>query len=94
MASRKRVRPLTDAKGEVRELTLADMKQFKPAREVLPSNVLKKLGVRGPQKTPTKTLVSLRLSPEVLAHYKSTGPGWQTRIDQTLKRAVSRDRRG
>jgi uncharacterized protein (DUF4415 family) len=43
---------------------------------------------RGPQKTPTKQLVSLRLSPEVLAHFKATGPGWQRRIDETLKSAV------
>jgi uncharacterized protein (DUF4415 family) len=45
-------------------------------------------GQRGPQKAPTKRLVSLRLSPEVLEHFKATGPGWQTRIDQTLKSAI------
>lgn len=45
-------------------------------------------GLRGPQKSPTKQLVSLRLSPEVLEHFKSKGPGWQTRIDQTLKSAI------
>lgn len=45
-------------------------------------------GQRGPQKTPTKQLVSLRLSPEVLDYFKSKGPGWQTRIDQTLKSAI------
>lgn len=46
------------------------------------------LGHRGPQKTPTKQLVSLRLSPEVLDYFKSQGPGWQTRIDKTLKSAI------
>lgn len=51
---------------------------------------LRKVNVRGKQKAPTKQLVSLRLSPEVLSHYKATGPGWQTRIDQTLRRVVSR----
>jgi len=40
---------------------------------------------RGPQKSPTKQLVSLRLSQEVLEHFKSTGPGWQTRIDEALR---------
>jgi len=45
-------------------------------------------GQRGPQKTPTKQLVSLRLSPEVLDYFKSKGAGWQTRIDQTLKSAI------
>jgi uncharacterized protein (DUF4415 family) len=45
-------------------------------------------GKRGPQKAPTKKLVSLRLSPEVLAHFKAGGPGWQTRIDNTLLKAI------
>jgi uncharacterized protein (DUF4415 family) len=45
-------------------------------------------GKRGPQKTPTKKLVSLRLSPEVLEHFKASGPGWQTRIDSTLRKAI------
>lgn len=43
---------------------------------------------RGPQKTPTKQLVSLRLSREVLAHFKAKGSGWQTQIDETLKSAI------
>jgi len=47
-------------------------------------------GKRGPQKTPTKKLVSLRLSPEVIDHFKSTGPGWQTRIDSTLLESIKR----
>jgi uncharacterized protein (DUF4415 family) len=45
-------------------------------------------GKRGPQKAPTKKLVSLRLSPEVIDHFKSTGRGWQTRIDSTLRQAI------
>jgi len=47
-------------------------------------------GKRGPQKTPTKKLVSLRLSPEVIEHFKSSGPGWQTRIDETLSKAIKK----
>lgn len=45
-------------------------------------------GKRGPQKSPTKKLVSLRLSPEVIDHFKSGGPGWQTRIDATLRKLI------
>ena len=33
----------------------------------------------------TKERISIRLSPEVLAAFKSTGKGWQTRIDSVLK---------
>jgi uncharacterized protein (DUF4415 family) len=45
-------------------------------------------GKRGPQKAPTKKLVSLRLSPEVVEHFKAGGRGWQTRIDKTLREAI------
>jgi uncharacterized protein (DUF4415 family) len=47
-------------------------------------------GKRGPQKAPTKKLVSLRLSQEVIDHFKSAGPGWQTRIDSTLLESIKR----
>jgi uncharacterized protein (DUF4415 family) len=47
-------------------------------------------GKRGPQKAPTKKLVSLRLSPEVIDHFKATGPGWQTRIDSTLLESIKK----
>lgn len=45
-----------------------------------------KLMRRGPQKLPTKVAVSLRLNPEVVKHFKDTGPGWQTRIDDALRK--------
>jgi uncharacterized protein (DUF4415 family) len=47
-------------------------------------------GQRGPQKTPTKERVALRLSKDVLAHFRSEGAGWQSRIDETLKAVVTR----
>jgi len=47
-------------------------------------------GKRGPQKAPTKKLVSLRLSPEVVEHFKSKGRGWQTRIDSTLLESIKK----
>ena len=34
--------------------------------------------------------VTLRLSPDVLAHFRAQGPGWQTRIDETLRKAARR----
>ena len=35
-----------------------------------------------------KQLVSLRLSQDVLKHFRAKGPGWQTRIDETLRKAA------
>jgi uncharacterized protein (DUF4415 family) len=71
--------------GEVRELTADDLKRFKPARDVLPLSLQKTLKIRGAQKSPTKVSTTIRLSPDVLAAFKSEGNGWQTRIDTALK---------
>ena len=41
---------------------------------------------RGPQKAPTKVAVSIRLSPEVISYFKAKGPGWQSKIDEALRK--------
>ena len=41
-------------------------------------------GQRGRQKRPTKVLVTMRFSREVLDFFKATGDGWQTRINAAL----------
>lgn len=33
----------------------------------------------------TKERITIRLSPEVVAHFRATGRGWQTRMDEALK---------
>jgi len=76
---------LTDKGGEVRELLAADLKKFKPAVEVLPESLRKKVGVRGPQVAPTKERISIRLSPDVVRRFRASGIGWQTRMDAALK---------
>ena len=48
---------------------------------------------RGTQKAPTKIALSLRLSPELVTHFKATGRGWQTRIDETLKKLITPEKR-
>lgn len=40
---------------------------------------------RGPNKLPLKEQVAVRYSPEVLAYFRSTGTGWQTRMDEVLR---------
>jgi hypothetical protein len=44
---------------------------------------------RPPLGSGPKVQQSLRLSPEVLEHFRATGPGWQARIDEVLKRHVT-----
>ena len=92
---------LTDKHGEVRELTREDMKLFRPAAEALPEILGTKLatellsrkpGQRGPQKTPLKEPVTVRYSREVIEHFRSTGRGWQSRMDSVLKEWVDAHR--
>ena len=40
---------------------------------------------RGPQKAPTKVPISIRLSSDVAAGLRATGPGWQNRADEVLR---------
>jgi len=48
-------------------------------------------GLRGrPKSEKKKLLVSVRYSPEVVSYFKSTGEGWQTRMDGVLREYVAR----
>lgn len=76
---------LIDARGEVREITAADLENFRPSQQALPASLRKKIGVRGPQKAPTKERITIRLSPEVVQRFRATGDGWQTKIDAALQ---------
>ena len=76
------------------EWTEEDFARARPASE-LPPEVLahfpKTLArIRGFQKAATKRAVSIRLSAEVVDHFRAGGPGWQTRIDQALKDVIAR----
>ncbi len=45
---------------------------------------------RRPKSDKKKLLVSIRYSPEVVAYFKSTGEGWQSRMDGVLREYVER----
>jgi uncharacterized protein (DUF4415 family) len=79
-----RTRPLTEASGEVPPLTEAALRALQPAGK-LPAALQRKLGVRGPQRTPTKERITIRLSHDVVEQFRATGDGWQTRIDTALQ---------
>ena len=46
---------------------------------------------RGPQAAPTKVLTSIRLDADVLEFFKSLGGGYQSRINETLRKEVDRN---
>jgi len=68
------------------EWTRKDFAKARPFSEALPNLAASIRKGRGPNKAPTKKLVSLRLSGQVLEAYKAKGPGWQSRIDEDLRR--------
>lgn len=57
----------------------------RPFAEAFPRQADAIRRARGPQKTPTKASTTIRLSREVLDHFRSGGPGWQSRIDDALR---------
>jgi len=41
-----------------------------------------------PKSAAPKVAINIRLSPGVLEHFKAGGKGWQTRIDEALRKAI------
>ena len=70
------------------EWTEEDWARARPAIEVHPELVEWSRRSRGKQKAPTKELISIRLDPDITAYFRDSGPGWQTRLNDTLRRAV------
>lgn len=46
--------------------------------------------VRSVQKSPTKRPISLRVDADILESYRATGPGWQGRMNDALRKAMPR----
>ena len=88
------------ADTDARELDDAWFEQAQPASRLLDAATFTQLvalkrkpGERGPQKTPTKQATTIRLSPEVVAFFRSTGDGWQSRMDGVLREYVAQHSR-
>jgi uncharacterized protein (DUF4415 family) len=65
----------------------------KPAKDLLPTGVYQEVlkrrrGQRGSQKAALKEQVTLRLDAQILAHYRSTGKKWQSRLNEDLRRTI------
>ncbi|WP_410472074.1 BrnA antitoxin family protein [Faucicola mancuniensis] len=80
---------LINEHGEVRELTQADFTDFAPATDILPTEFLNMVKTRGKQKTPTKSLTSIRLDSDVIDYFKQHGKGWQTRLNNALREYIA-----
>lgn len=74
------------------ELTDEELARMRPAREVLPPEFFEGIEearrARGrPSVAAPKQVVSIRLDPDVIAKFKATGKGWQSRINEVLRKA-------
>lgn len=78
-----------DAVADNPELTAKDIARAVPFAEAFP-DLAKTIRHRGAQKAPTKVSTTIRLSPEVIDHFRAGGPGWQSRIDNALKEWVDK----
>ena len=85
-----------DATGELigpdpeieRPLTLMENVKLVPFSEAHPELASKLVRARGRQKAPTKISTTLRLDRDVLERFKAGGPGWQSRMNDALRKAV------
>jgi uncharacterized protein (DUF4415 family) len=69
------------------EATDEELAQAKPFAEAFPDLAASIRRGRGPQKAPTKQMITLRLDGEVIDKFKSTGDGWQSRMNDILRKA-------
>ncbi|MBF0266278.1 MAG: BrnA antitoxin family protein [Gammaproteobacteria bacterium] len=53
------------------------------------SNAVKKRKVGRPAQEKTKMLVSIRYDAEIIEYFKSTGKGWQSRINEVLAKYIA-----
>ena len=68
---------------DAQPLTPKQLKEMVPLRKVLGR----------PKSERRKVLLSVRYSPEVIAFFKSTGEGWQSRMDGVLREYVQKNTR-
>ena len=67
---------LTKEWFEAGEISIGD-KVIRPARPI-----------GRPKSANPKEVVNLRLDPDVLEHFRAGGPGWQTRINEALRKVA------
>jgi uncharacterized protein (DUF4415 family) len=72
------------ADPDARPLDEERFARMRPASSADAADIKRRLRGRPRAQTP-KHLVSLRLDPDVVARFRATGPGWQSRINEVLR---------
>jgi uncharacterized protein (DUF4415 family) len=65
---------------------------MRPAHEVSPDLVAQQLrrGRGRPKLDRPKARQTIRIDQDVLDHFRATGPGWQSRINELLRKAAGK----
>ena len=85
-------KPLTDKDGEVRELTAADMKHFRPIQKTDPGmlEAVAHYRKRGrPSVESPKMRIGFRLAADVVAGVRASGRGFNARVEKVLRDALA-----
>ncbi|MCW1430893.1 BrnA antitoxin family protein [Novosphingobium sp. JCM 18896] len=69
------------------ELTAEQIGAARPFAEAVPE-LAKTFRTHGPGKKPAKVSQTLRLDREVLEAWRASGPGWQSRMNDALRKAM------
>jgi uncharacterized protein (DUF4415 family) len=79
--------PLTNADGEVRELTEEDFKNAVPFSALPESLQATLLGLKEQRKEPLPSKISTTIGfdREIVEAFRATGKGWQERMNQALR---------
>lgn len=86
-----RIQKMIASDPDAPEATDAQTAKAKPFAEAFPAlaeNMRKNVGGRPRSATP-KVPVSIRLDQDVVAKFKATGPGWQSRINEVLRKSAA-----
>ena len=102
IAKKRKAPPITDAEEAAiqrgiaqdpdnPEWTAEDFARARRAKEVLPPKLYDALVRRSRERQrqeASRKLVSVRLDSEVVEKFRSSGPGWQGRVNAALRKAV------
>lgn len=88
------IQAMIDSDPDAPEATDEQLARARPFTEVFPALAAKMRAggvthrpIGRPRNPEKKVAVSLRLDPDVLKKFKETGPGWQSRINEALRKA-------
>ncbi|MCP4066596.1 MAG: BrnA antitoxin family protein [Gammaproteobacteria bacterium] len=93
-AEEARIQKMIASDPDAPEATDEQISEAKPFTEAFPAladKMRKNVGGR-PRSANPKVPVSIRLDQEVVTKLKATGPGWQSRVNEMLRREVLTDR--